>query len=384
MVTIRPKVVADEEYEEQTKYTIDLNLPAAGILSNLWLKVKARTSDTPTANEPFMKYLISSISVNQGGAAFLNSARPQAFQASYYYKTGKFPKLGRKMFTDDVADVEEVIPILFGNKVNDLEHTVDLGKLNDPKISVTYDLATKGIQDGTLWDTAYYPRFTVIADLLQGAGVPPSKGYYSLRQIEQYAVANSLEKPVELKGVRPIKRLLFERTYATEDYEWYHNLDRIKVWGDNEAYVPFDMKARDWLDIIEEKFGLCEVNGQLYYAYDDKFTDCVVAPRASYGAEQADSMDYVSTYHGGSGPKSVLAHVKISDGTHGAHNLLPIMFRYLGVCPWNIGVIDMPKMLGLDHLNPAEHAPVYTELEHTSTAATYATNVRVNIEDLVQ
>jgi len=382
--TIRPKVVVDEEYVEQTSYTLDLDLPTTGILSTLWLIVKARQTDTPTANEPFMKYLISSVSVNQAGQAFLNAARPQAFQANYYYKTGKFPKLGRKMFTDDVADVEEVIPILFGDHVDDVKHTIDLSKLNDPKLSVTYDLEKKGLQDGTLWDEDFYPRFTVIADLLQGPAIPPSEGYYSLRQIESYDVANDLEKKIELKGTRPIKRLLFERTQSTEDYEWWHNLDRIKLWGQNEAWVPFDLKARHWIESIRDHFGLCEVNGQLYYAYDDKFTDCIVAPRVSYGADQADSTSYVSTYHGGSGLKSVLGHILISDGSHGAHNLLAIMFRYLGVLPWNIGVIDMEKMLGIDHLDPTEKAPVYAELEHTDDAATYADAVRVTIEDLAK
>jgi len=382
--TIRPRVVVDEEYVEQTSYTLDLDLPTTGKLSTLWLICKARTSDTPTANEPFMKYLISSISVNQAGQDALNAARPQAFEASYYYKTGKFPKLGSKKFTDDVADIEEVIPIMFGQKVVDPDYYIDLSKLSDPKLSVTYDLATTGLQAGTLWDTAYYPRFTILADLFEEEALPPAKGYYSLRQYEQYNPSDSQEKKIELKGKRPIKRFLLERTTENEDYEWYHNLDRLKIWGQNEAWVPFTMKARHWMNLIREKFGLCEAIGQLYYSYDDKFTDTIIADKVSLSAAQVDSTSYVSTFHGGSGEKSVLSHILISDGSHGAHNLLPIFFRYVGTLPWSIGVLDFEKMMGMEHLDPTEKAPVYLELDHTSNADTYADSVRVNIEDLAQ
>ena len=379
---IRPRVVVDEEYVEQTSHTIDLDLPTTGKLSTLWLICKARTSDTPTANEPFMKYLINSISVNQAGQDALNAARPQAFAASYYYKTGRMPKMGTKPFTDDVADIEEVIPILFGQKIVDSDYYIDLAKLNDPKLSVTYDLEKTGIQAGTLWDTAYYPRFSVIADLFEETALPAAKGYYSLRQYEQYTPSNSQEKKIELKGRRPIKRILLERTHSTEDYEWYHNLDRIKIWGSNEAWVPFTMKARHWMNLIREKFGICEAQGQLYYAYDNKFTDCIVADRLGYDIIQADSTSYVSTMHGGSGAKSVLGHILISDGTHGAHNLLSVFFRYTGVLPWSIGVLDFEKMMGMEHLDPTEKAPIYLELDHTATGGDYVDDVRVNIEDL--
>lgn len=87
MPTIRPYKVVDDEYESQSSYTIDLDLPRAGILSSLDLMVKARTATSGADPSPWIKYLISSVSVNQAGQAFLASAPPEAFEADYYYKS---------------------------------------------------------------------------------------------------------------------------------------------------------------------------------------------------------------------------------------------------------------------------------------------------------
>lgn len=375
--------VVDEKYVSQTKYTLPLDLPTSGLLSTLWLIVHARTDSAVAANEPFMKYLISSISVNQAGQEALNAARPQAFEASYYYKTGKMPRMGQRMFTGNYYDMEEVIPILFGNKVDDLDYYIDLAKLNDPKLSVTYDLATKGLQDRTLWDTTYFPRFSVIADFLEGPAIPESKGYYSLRQIEAFDVVNDLINKTELKGARPIKRILPELVVASADYEFRNSLDSVRIYGDNEAWVPFRMTPERWANYVRMKFGLCETKYQIWYCQDDRFTDMVVAERVNYLLQSMEDPAYAPISAGGSGLKANIYHVKVSDGAYGAHNYVPSYFQNVGILPWNIQVIDFPKMLDMEHLDPTLHKPVVFELDFDATAATYADSIRVNIEDLV-
>ena len=383
MAVIRPKVLVDEEYKEQSKYTLDLDLPESGLASTLFLVCHARVDTSLYCNNPFMKYLISSISVNQSGQAALNAARPEAFQADYYYKTREMPIMGWRRWKT-AGDVEEAIPILFGEKVDDLEHYIDFSKLNDPKLSVTYDLATTGILGETIWKSDYYPRFSVVANLLQGPGIPASRGYYSLRQIQSYDPVNSQKKKVELTPPRPIKRLLIAWDKLDPAYSMRHSLDRVRIWGSNESWIPFDMTAERWKNLIRHLFGLCVATGQIQYMQGDRYTDCIVDEREYYEGVVQDPPTLWLEYHGGAGRRSVTSICLHGSAWGAGHDQAAVMFRYRGIIPWGISAIDMPKMLGRDHLDPEENKPVFLELEHTSTATAIGGTIRVNISDLVK
>jgi len=379
--TIRPYKIIDDEYVDQESYTIDLDLPTSGILSSLMLMVKARTETDGASSGPWIKYLISSVSVNQAGQAFLNAAPPEAFQADAYYKTGKMPRRGYQVAGGAGSEIIEEVPILFGDKLNDLEHTIDLSKLNDPKLSVTYDLAATGPLAETIWDTTYKPRFTVMAHLLQGAGVPASKGYHSLRQIESYTPADSEKHKLELKGARPIKRIYAALDLTMPQYGWIHSLDEAKLWGDNEAWVPFLQKCDDWQELIRDVYGLCTVEAMVYYMGQGATVDTCVDRRVDLSVVVHDSYDIVGMFYSGSGRTGKTQYRTIADGGVPAGPQIG-MYHFVGYCPWSIQPIDMEKMLGVEYLDPTEHAPVYLELDHVSNAATIGGPVKIYIEDL--
>ena len=383
MPTIRPKVLVDQEYVSQAKYTIDLDLPTTGLLSTLFLKTRAKTVTTGDCPSPRLKYLISSISVNQAGQAALNAAPPEAFQADYYFKTGKMPRCGYQRPGGVGVLIDEVIPILFGEKVDDPKYYIDLSTLSDPKLSVTYDLAETDHVGSTIWDTAYYPRFTVLANLFQGPEIPASEGYYSLRQIEGYTPANSQKKLVELKGARPIKRLYVQNDKLDPSIELLHLVDRARIWGANESYIPFDLEATPWLELIRELYGLCNVKGFISKAKGSQTVDTGVDRRIAWDVKTPN----VDTFHAkilaGAGRKGTLHLVTISDGSLST-TVQGIDFNYTGLLPWSIAPIDMPGMLGIDHLDPTVNAPVFLELDHPVNAGDYSAPMKVHIEDLVK
>lgn len=346
------------------------------------LMVKARTATTGNVPGPWVKYLISSISVNQGGQAFLNAAPPEMFQADYYYKTGKMPRRGYQVGGGASSEIIEEIPILFGEGLIDLEHTIDLSRLNDPKLSITYDLAATGPDGGTVWDTTYYPRFTVVAYLIQGIGIPASKGYYSLRQIESYTPADSEVHKLELKGLRPIKRIYCQFDRKDLTYGWIHSLDQVRLWGDNEAWVPLIQKCDDWQELIRDIFGLCEVDGYVYYAANGKAIDICVDRRVNLSLGIHNDYDTIGVAYSGSGRGTVVQFRTIADGSVAGGPYI-IMFRFIGYTPWSVQVIDMEKMLNMEHLDPIDHAPVFLELEHVSNAATIGGPVNIHVSDLV-
>jgi len=382
MAVIRPKVLIDHEYVSQTKYTLDLDLPTTGLLSSLFLKVTAKTATTGECPSPWLKYLISSISINQAGQSALNAAPPEMFQADYYYKTGEMPQRGYQRPGGDPAVIDEVIPILFGEKVDDPDYYIDLSRLNDPKLSITYDLAETDHAGSTIWDTSYYPRFTVFANLFQGAGLPPSKGYYSLRQIESYTPVNSEKHMLELKGSRPIKRLYAQYDALDCDEELLHLVDRFRIWGANESYIPFDLEAWTYTELIRELYGICEVKAFISYAKGGQTMDMAVDRNLGSDVLIPQTDDKLAVLRDASGRKATFYLSTISTGA-AATDVLAAEYLIQGLMPWSAGIIDMPKMLGLEHLDPTEYAPMFLELDHASNAGDYSAPMKVHIEDLV-
>ena len=382
MPTIRPKILVDQEYVSQTKYTIDLDLPTTGLLSSLFLKVRAKTTATGLCPSPALKYLISSVSVNQAGQAALNAVPPEVFQADYYYKTGKMPRRGYQRPGGDGLIIDEVIPILFGEMVDDPKHYIDLSTLSDPKLSITYDLAETDHVASTIWNTAYYPRFTVLANLFQGPELPASEGYYSLRQIEGYTPANSEKKKIELKGSRPIKRLYVQYDELDPSIELLHLVDRCRLWGANESWIPFDLEITPWLERIRELYGLCNVKGHIAKAKGSQTVDTGVDRRIAWDVKTPNVHSLHALILAGGGRKGTLRFVTISDGNLST-TIQAIEFSYTGLLPWSIAPVDMPGMLGIDHLDPTVNAPVFLELDHAVNAGDYSAPVKVHIEDLV-
>lgn len=382
MPSIRPKIIVDKKYEPQTKYTLPLDLPTTGRVSTLFLKVAAKTLTTGDCPSPWLKYLISSISVNQAGQAALNAAPPEVFQADYYYKTGNMPQRGYQRPGGDPTLIEEVIPILFGEKEDDMEHYIDLATLDDPKLSVAYDLAETDHAASTIWDTSYYPRFSVIANLLEGPEIPASLGYYSLRQIEGYTPGNSEKKYVELKSGRPIKRLYIQYDALDCNEELLHLVDRVRVWGANEAYIPLDLEIWPFEELIRTLYGICETMCVVPYMKGGQTMDIVIGKSLGCSVQIAQTNDRTAVIRDASGRRATFILFATSGGTTSTDTVQGEL-TLKGLLPWSIAPIDMPKMIGLDHLDPTVHAPVFLELDHAVNAGDYSAPMKIHVEDLV-
>lgn len=382
MVHIRPKTVVDSEYSSNVAYTIDLDLPSKGLVSTLYLMAKYRQLVNGQGPNAWARNLISSVSVNQAGQEQLNAAPPDMFIADAYYKTGKFPRCNIKRW-GTAGDRHELIPIMFGDKVDDPEHYIDLGKLNDPQISVTYDLAGTDNEAAAPFNQSYYPRFDVIANFLEGPGIPPSKGYQSLRQIAKYETADDLVKKIELKGARPIKRILFQNDLGNIAYEMRQCISRIKLWGSNEAWVPLNMTSERFVDMVRRIFGLGVAEMNFETCAQGKTVNTIFEGRQYIGIMLHNSKTVQAYAYGGSGHGFVMEYVTMSSGATSSATQNGF-FRFSGIAPYAIYPIDMPKMLGREYMDPVEHAPVFLELTHDPSAATTGDDIRVCVEDLAK
>lgn len=381
MPTLRTKVLVDDETESQESYTMHLDLPTSGKVSTLWLGVKANTPESAGETSAFIKYLVSSVSVNQGGQAALNAAPPEVFQADYWAKTGKWPQCGKHLAEDASENIEEIVPIMFGEKVNDPNYYIDFAKMSDPKLSIIYNTGGTGPNSGELWRDAYYPKFTIVADLMSGPDLPASRGFHSLRQQAQYTPADSQIKKHELRGNRPIRNILFQFDRKSLHYGLYSSIDNLKLDGENGSYVPFDLDDRELHLLHRRVHGLCEVTGKFDYVYDGANMDGVVDYREYNAVMDSVSAGCLFTIDGGSGRQMPVRSfaadgVSLTEAAYGA------CFKFTGYYPWSIYNLDVPKMLGIDSLKPEEHDPMFFEIDHVSNAATIGGPVKIHTVEI--
>lgn len=378
MGTIRPYKVVDDEYSSNASYTLDIDLPDKGRFSYMNLIVKANQDTDGYGGGPIIKTLISKVSISEGGQSHLNSAPPEAFQADFYYKTGQVWREGREKW-QDADEVTSTIPIMFGESIADPYYGVDLAKMNDPQLSITYNTGGTGLDALTPFEATYYPRFTPIIYLQEGVW-PALQGYQSLRQIEKYTPSNSQEKKIELKGGRPIKRVYAQYDKTEPNYNFAQCVSTGKLWGDNERYKPFEFKALRWLEIIRDVYGYCTFPYEVYYCLHDANMDCIVGHVQSIEGHVHYGGWYMDPALS-SGRSFQPMYYQISDGVVQTGVATTCSFIITGLVPWDIVPIDAPNMLGMEWLDPTQNAPMYLELDHTSTAGTITGDIKVHIAD---
>lgn len=379
MGTIRPYKVVEDRYESQASYTIDIDLPDKGRFSYMNLLVKMNQETDGQGGGPWAKTMISNVNINEGGSSHLNGAPPEAFQADFWYKTGRVWREGRHKWQSALDEVISSIPIMFGESIDDPNYGVDLAKMSDPTLSVTYNTGATGLDGETPFEAGYYPRFTPILYLQEGVW-PALQGYQSLRQIDSYTPANSEEHKTELKGGRPIKRVYAQLDLAEPLYEWGHSLTKGMLWADNKKYKPFEFKTFNWMQVIRDCFGMCKFPVDIYYALHNNELDCIVGSPISIEGHAWWPM--TATDMALSSGRSWAPMVyDISGATYLTATVVPISAYTTGYIPWDMLVIDSEKMLGMEWLDPTEKAPMYLELDHVSTAADIGGPVNVHLCD---
>jgi len=271
---------------------------------------------------------------------------------------------------------------MFGEKINDPELYIDLAKLTDPKLSVTYNLGETDHSGQTVWNTEYYPRFTVLTNLFQGPGLPPAKGFESIRTTESYAPANSEKRKIQLKGTMPITRLYAQADTLDADEEWLHLVDKYKLWGQNEEWIPFELEAWQYTELIRHIYGICKAEAYIAYAKGGQQIDMIIDRMIGASVHLPLSATEMAKLKGAAGRMAELESITMSSGS-ATTTVNQVEYNFQGLLPWSIAPIDMPKMLGIDTLDPTVKAPVYLQLNHAVNAGDYTSLMKIHTQDIL-
>lgn len=231
--------------------TIDINVvdPITEILINF--KVKNTTSavdDTPAQE------VIDKIELVDGGQVYMSMTGEEAVAVAAY-NLGRYPGC----WMDEGANAEQrcFIPIHFGRFFGDTEFGLDLDRLINPQLKITY---AKDDDHVTNMNT-----LEIMATLMQGAGRPPK--CLCVKTVESWITAAEGVHPIDMPVDRPWRRL-FARTY--EDGVWIGNQwAKFKLDCDLGQLIVFDWEDVHFLRYVQAHFPLIHATGFVAATYNE-------------------------------------------------------------------------------------------------------------------
>jgi hypothetical protein len=182
------------------------------------------------------------------------------------------------------ASIRQQIPIRFGLRLYDTDYAFDPGKHANPQLKITFDEATINTAGATGYVSDSW-TFSLLVRLMEGAPAP--KGFLSARVVEQFTSAASGDKRVEMPVDRTI-RYLISRCWE-HDTEIYNTITNHKLSENGGKFVPFDLAARDFINLMTQTFKPIERRFTAFISDGDVRETFVAVPLNGYLIEDSDN-----------------------------------------------------------------------------------------------
>ena len=223
------------------------------------------------------------------------------------------------------------VAIPFGRYLGDVAYSFDPTRFSNPQLRFKWNLANKNAVGATGFVTGS-ARFTVLADIMEGAEAPS----YMLTKKQHYSFVTAAS------GIQYIDlptnanhRSMYIRCHE-DGVGAFGNLSNVKVSADQDKFIPFDMRRTDFIRWLTTKYppmhykhNVITYNGQTVYFVLKQDELAIFYPSTVdttvTGVVNGIGEETVAVYVGSSGsgtPRSIMALV---------HGWLPFGVAYL---PW--------------------------------------------------
>lgn len=261
--------------------------------------------------------------------------------------------------------------INLGRFYHDLEYMLDLSRVNDPEIRITFDFTkTKqnGWENGQAFGTSITPKYSCIPHLLRESDVFP-KGYIKSSEIYRFTSGDETKE-----NMRIPRGPIYNGLYLESRYKWEglgRNLAHVEININNGELIPFRLAYSELRTEIIRRYGLFERSELLQMTGTN-----------AYPAPLEEGNIYESNYHnsdviGCHGPMfggscNIGAHM-IS--TYAAQpTALMRWFHFKGILPFNLAKIPyMDEMDERTWINSAELGDFWLRVEEAEGAGINAT-----------
>ena len=215
--------------------TATYDLPEKDYCADLVVGVHS-TLTASTNPTPNLEELITKIEVMDGGTVIKSLNGRQARALSMFHGNHQLSLTGTE---DNAVEGYDEFIIPFGFFYRDTKHMLNMDKLANPQIKITWDASGTAGEHGEDKDADADPaiKLTVLADMYRG--VPPGgvEGYIRSNQIKQFTQAASTSNDVSIPRDQPLVGILVEAGYKNLD--WTEDVEEIKLDFDHGSWIPF-------------------------------------------------------------------------------------------------------------------------------------------------
>ncbi|KYK27433.1 hypothetical protein AYK26_07040 [Euryarchaeota archaeon SM23-78] len=230
--------------------TILIDLPEKDYMSQILVKVYKLN---PTVSSPLMPifHFIKKLEVIDGSDILYSLSGPQA-QALAYYR-GR-TNVGPQRMNWSATETYDCFYIRFGRFTGDTKYLVDMAKLANPQLKITYDNTVTTIEGRSYTVKTDYPtvKYTVIVDMLRGT--PPGNyvgKFISAREVFTWTYVATGTEYIDIPRTDPIFGIGVRACYI--NYKTDTMLNRVRLNINNQEWVPFDIYYNE-MDMLHREW----------------------------------------------------------------------------------------------------------------------------------
>lgn len=246
---------------------ITVDLPNKGLLSGIELRVWGTAGADADKSDVWLHDRITKIELIVNGSQVVKSLDGRQLQALMHYQK-------TQLFSHDFKNIaggscEEYWYINLGRFYHDLDYMLDLGRVNDPELRITYNFEMT-TQNG--WDEgvamAVKPSYSMVCHLLRDSDIIP-KGYIKSSEVYRFTSdAAHMENMTIARG--PLySNLYLQSWYKAEGLTT--NLDHFEVNLNSDDVIPVRLYHTELLAENARLYGLFKYQGQCYLRNDLAF-----------------------------------------------------------------------------------------------------------------
>jgi len=231
-----------------------IDLPRSGLLSGIELRTIGYTAADTAKPDTFMHDHITRIEVVANGSQVIKSLTGDQLLAMMHYRG--IPHSQWEVLHLPSDYIREQFYISFGRWYHDLDYMIDLSKVNDPELRLTYDFDMtahhgwvngKGLDYGT-----HKPTYCVIPHLLRDSSITPA-GYIKTNEIYRFMSANSkVEKMHVPKG--PVYSNLYPQAYYS-GRGLEHCCNELTLNVNSDDNIPMDLRQIHIMESLLRMYG---------------------------------------------------------------------------------------------------------------------------------
>jgi len=343
---------------------LTVDLPNKGLLSGIELRVWGTNGAGADLPDVWLHDRLTRVEVIVNGSQVVKSYDARQLQAMMLYK--KTPHYSHDMKNMHSAAAEEFFYINFGRNYHDLDFMLDLGRVNDPELRLTYNfgLATaEGWTNGVAM--AVPPSYAVICHLLRDSDVTP-RGYIKTAEIARFNNAANLQQNMNVPRGPTYSNLYLQSWWAANGFAAI--VDHTEVNINSDDLIPYRIQPVDMIAEVVRMYGLFDMQQQVSLTHAQAYPFPLEVGRIHYG--DTGLVGVVPVYADLWGNAIPGFFKDIATGlvpTAGSYN---VGMHIMGSLPFS--VVPIPLFNPWDEktwLNTAELGDFWVRVEETAAAA---------------